>query len=87
VRGEYKPYAHLLLMVAAADEEVSQKVCETFAARAKRGGADLDLVVFEGADHNYDDPGKKKQSNPANQRATEETMRQAERLFAEHLLR
>lgn len=85
VHGEYKPYAHLLLMVGSADEEVSPKVCESFGKRAKANGADLELVVFEGAGHNYDDPGKKKQSNPANQRATAETMRRATQMFAEYL--
>jgi carboxymethylenebutenolidase len=85
VKEDYKPYARLLLMVGTADEEVSPKVCETFVKRAKQGGADLDLVVFEGAEHNYDDPSKKKQSNPADERATAETMRRAEQLFGEYL--
>ncbi len=86
VSGEYLPYAHLLLEVASADAEVSPKKCASFAARAKRAGADLEFVEFEGAEHNFDDPGKKKQSNPANQAATEETMKRAEQLFAEKLL-
>ena len=87
IKGEYRPYAHLLITVGTADEEVSPKICESFADRAKRGGADLDLIIFEGAEHNYDDPSSKKQSNPADERATEETMRRAERLFREALVR
>jgi dienelactone hydrolase len=87
VSGDYRPYARLLMLVASADAEVSPKKCAAFAERAKRRGADLEFFEFEGAEHNYDDPGKKKQSNPANQRATEETMQRAERLFAEQLLR
>jgi carboxymethylenebutenolidase len=87
VRGNYKPYAHLLLMVASEDAEVSPKICESFARRALRGGADLEFMIHQGAEHNFDDPGRKKQSNPANQRATEETMRRAEQLFAEYLLK
>jgi carboxymethylenebutenolidase len=74
-----------MLTVGSADEEVSPKVCETFGKRAKRGGADLELIVFQGAEHNYDDPSKKKQSNPADQQATAETMRRATQLFAEYL--
>ena len=85
VKGAYHSYAPLLMMIASADEEVSPKVCESFARRAKQAGSDLESVVFEGAEHNYDDPGKTKQSNPANRRATEESMRMAERFFAEHL--
>jgi len=85
VKGEYRPYSRLLVMVGTADEEVSPKICESFAARAKRAGGDVELVAYEGAEHNFDDPGKEKQSNPANRTATEETFRRAERLFAEYL--
>jgi hypothetical protein len=49
--------------------------------------ADLDFAEFDGAENNFDDPSKKKQANPANQRATVETRRRADRLFAEHLRR
>jgi carboxymethylenebutenolidase len=85
VKGPYHSYAPMLLMIASADEEVSPKLCESFARRAKEGGSELESVVFDGAEHNFDDPGKTKQSNPANRRATEETMQRAERFFAEHL--
>jgi carboxymethylenebutenolidase len=85
VKEDYKPYAHLLLTVGTADEEVSATVCETFAKRAKQRGADLEVVVFEGAEHNYDDPSKKKRSNPADEKATAETMRRAEQLFGKYL--
>jgi dienelactone hydrolase len=85
IKGHYHSYAPLLLMIASADEEVSPKVCETFASRAKEAGSKLESIVFEGAEHNFDDPGKTKQSNPANRRATAEAMRHAERFFAKHL--
>jgi dienelactone hydrolase len=85
VQGSYLPYAKLLMMVGTADEEVSPQRCEQFAARVKRDSPNLELVVYEGAEHNYDDPGKEKQSNPANRRATEDTVRRAERLFEEYL--
>lgn len=85
IKGHYHSYAPLLMMIASADEEVSPKVCEAFASRAKDGGSKLESVVFEGAEHNFDDPGKAKQSNPANRHATEEAMRRAERFFKVHL--
>lgn len=92
LKGDYRPYAPLTMMLAAADEEVNPKVCEQFADRVKQAGAKLagvkfEVVVYDGAEHNFDDPSAKKQSIPANQRATEDTMRRAERLFAEYLLR
>jgi carboxymethylenebutenolidase len=84
IKGRYHSYAPLLMMIAAADEEVSPQVCEAFARRAKTSG-NLESVVFEGAEHNFDDPGKTKQSNPANRRATEEAMRRAESFFRARL--
>lgn len=87
VKGRYRNYAPLLMMLASADEEVSPKRCEDFAKRARANGADLDLIVYPGAEHNFDDPGAKKQSNQANQQATEDAMRRAEAYFAKHLHR
>jgi dienelactone hydrolase len=85
VKGRYHSYAPLLMMIASADEEVSPKICEAFAKRAKAAGSDLKSIVFEGAEHNFDDPGKTKQANPANRHATEEAMSQAERFFETHM--
>ena len=84
IKGRYHSYAPLLMMIASADEEVSPQVCEAFARRAKPAG-NLESVVFEGAEHNFDDPGKTKQSNPANRHATEEAMRRAESFFKTHV--
>lgn len=85
-KGRYHAYAPLLMMIAAADEEVSPKRCEEFAERARAAGSDVKWFVYPGAEHNFDDPGAKKQSNPANRRATEETKRRAEAFFSKHLL-
>jgi len=87
VKGEYRNYAPLLMMLASEDEEVSPKICQKFAEKAKKSGADLDLVVYEGAEHNFDDPGQKKQSKRANREATEETYRRATRFFEKQLER
>ena len=81
IKGRYHSYAPLLMMIASADEEVSPKVCEAFATRAQESGSKLESIVFEGAAHNFDDPGKTMQSNPANRHATEEAMRRAEKFF------
>lgn len=80
IQGSYHAYAPLLLMIGSADEEVSPKRCEEFAARNK-----LDKIVYQGAEHNFDDPEKSKQQNPANQRATEDALRRAESFFAANL--
>lgn len=85
IKGEYRNYSPLLLMLASADEEVNPQRCEKFAEKAKRSGAPIALIIHEGAEHNYDDPGKTKQSNPANAQATEETFRRATEFFEKHL--
>jgi carboxymethylenebutenolidase len=82
VKHEYRSYAPILLLLAAEDEEVNPTICEKFAKRAVDGGSPLEWHVFPGAGHNYDDPGTKKQSVPANRAATEETFRRAQAYFA-----
>ena len=85
VKGEYHSYAPILLLIAADDEEVSPKRCEQFAKRAVEAGSPLESHVYPGAAHNYDDPGAKKQSVPANRQATEDTFRRAGAFFARQL--
>jgi len=85
VKGEWRPYAPVLMLLGSADEEVSPKRCETFAKKAQKAGGPLEYHVFDGAEHNYDDPSNTKQSNPANATATEETRRMAESFFAKAL--
>ena len=86
IKGNYRNYAPLLLMIASADEEVSPKRCEEFAKKAQASGSKIQLKIYDGAEHNFDDPGKKKQANPANQKATADAMRRAEAFFAAQLL-
>jgi carboxymethylenebutenolidase len=85
VKGNYHAYAPMLMMLAAEDAEVSPKRCEEFARRAKSAGSQLEWIMYPGAEHNFDDPGKTKQSNPANRHATEDTMRRAEAFFLRQL--
>jgi dienelactone hydrolase len=87
LKGTYRAYAPILLMIASADEEVSPQRCEEFAEKARAAGSPIQQVVYQGAEHNFDDPGKKKQSNPANHRATEDAMRRAGAFFAAQLLK
>jgi carboxymethylenebutenolidase len=81
VQGHYHAYAPVLLMIASADEEVSPKRCVTFARHAQLFGSDVEPVVYDGAEHNFDDPAHTKQSNPANRRATEDAMQRAAQFF------
>jgi carboxymethylenebutenolidase len=85
IQGRYVSYAPILMLIAADDEEVSPKRCEEFAARARAAGSNLEPVEYPGAEHNFDDPGRTRQSNPANRAATADAMRRAEAFFDAHL--
>ncbi len=85
VKGGYRPYAPLTVLIAGEDEEVSPKICESFVKRARENGGTIHAHVYAGAQHNFDDPGKKKQSVEANAKATEDAMRRAEKFFGEEL--
>jgi dienelactone hydrolase len=61
-------------------EEVSPKRCEEFAVRNS-----IENIAYQGAEHNFDDPEKSKQENPADRRAAADAMRRAEAFFAANL--
>ena len=66
-RRGYRAYAPVDIYIGTADEEVSHDRCRTFAAGA---GATVRFNSFPGATHSFDDPGRRRQSVPANAAAT-----------------
>lgn len=82
---DYKPYAPLLILAAAEDDEVSPQVCREFSERMRVRGAPVEFVLYAGAHHSYDDPGKTKQSHEPNRTAMQDSLRRAEAFFARHL--
>ena len=84
-QGDYAPYAPLMMLVASHDDEVSPWVCAALAAQLKQRGAEIEFVVYEGAHHAYDDPGKIKQSHAPNARAMQDTLTRAEAFFRKYL--
>jgi len=85
VKGRYVPYAPLLMLLASDDDEVSPRACVDLATRSRAAGGPLELVVYEGAEHNFDDPGPARQGRDANRRATRDARERAERFFQIHL--
>jgi carboxymethylenebutenolidase len=85
VNVRYTPYAPVLMLLAGNAEEVSPALCEKLASRTRTAGGPLELVVYEGAEHSFDDPGPARQSREANRRATEDAMIRAERFFRDAL--
>lgn len=61
----FHPYAPLRLFSGDADEEVSAKRCAAL-VQAARPGSDLAIQIYEGATHDFDDPGRKRQGVPEN---------------------
>ena len=84
-QGIYKPYAPLLIFAASEDDEVSPQVCRRFADLMRERGEAVEFVLYEGAHHSYDDPGKTKQSHAPNRAAMLDTQRRAEAFFQRHL--
>jgi carboxymethylenebutenolidase len=81
----YKPYAPVLLFAATDDDEVSPQLCRELAQAVRARGAPLEFVLYDGAHHSYDDPGKTKQAHVPNETAFVDTQRRAEHFFGEHL--
>jgi carboxymethylenebutenolidase len=81
----YKPYASVRVLMGEADEEVSPKICEHFVDRSRAQGADIEITLYPGASHDFDDPGRNRQTLPANAAAKADAMTRAERFFTEHL--
>jgi len=81
----YKPYAPLLILAASEDDEVSPGICRQFSELMRARGEPVEFVVYPGAHHSYDDPGRTKQSHEPNRAAMNDSLRRAEVFFARHL--
>ena len=81
----YKAYLPLKLFIGTADEEVSPAACTKLTKKAKADGSDIDLTTYDGATHDFDDPGEKRQGVPANVAATADAEKQALAFFADQL--
>jgi len=61
-----KSYAPVRVFHGLADEEVSPKRCQNLVELSRKQGADIAITLYPGAEHGFDDPGKKRQSEAAN---------------------
>ena len=84
-QSDYRPYLPLLVFAATDDDEVSPWTCQKFAADVASRGGDIEFVLYAGAHHAYDDPGRTKQSHEANRAALFDTQRRAEAFFQRYL--
>ena len=81
---DWKPYLPLLVF-AATDDEVSPWVCQELAQEVKARGGSIEFVLYAGAHHAYDDPGKRKQDHEPNRAALADTRARAAAFFGQQL--
>lgn len=84
-QSNYKPYAPVLILAASEDDEVSPDVCRQFSEVMRSRGEAVDFVLYQGAQHSYDDPGRTKQRHAPNRIAMQDSLRRAEAFFDRHL--
>jgi dienelactone hydrolase len=86
LKGQFEnglvPYAPVRVFQGSADEEVSPKRCAELVDKSRAAGGDIDLTLYPGATHDFDDPGSERRSNPANVAATSDVMPRAAAFFA-----
>jgi len=81
----YRPYAPVRVLQGDADEEVSPKRCARLVDKSRAHGGDIEITLYPGATHDFDDPGRRRQSVEANRAAKAEAMPRAEAFFAAQL--
>lgn len=81
----YRAYTPVRVFMGTADEEVSPRRCADLIEKSRASGGDIEIRLYEGATHSFDDPGRRRQEVTANARATEDAVARARRFFSEQL--
>lgn len=69
--------APIVLLLGSDDEEVSPARCQDMAQRSVAAGSKVDVVLYPGATHGFDDPGRSRQSISGNRSALEDALKRA----------
>jgi dienelactone hydrolase len=69
--------APITLLLGSDDEEVSPARCQDMAQRSVAAGSKVDVVLYPGATHGFDDPGRSRQSISGNRSALEDALKRA----------
>ncbi len=81
----FAPYAPVRVFQGDADEEVSPRLCRRLVARSRARGGDISLMLYPGATHDFDDPGRRRQRLAANARAKADAAAAAQAFLAGEL--
>lgn len=84
-KAGYKPYAPVRVFMGTADEEVSPDLCTAFVERSRKLKGDIELTMYKDVTHSFDDPGRRRQSIPANAAATADVRVKAASFFEKAL--
>jgi dienelactone hydrolase len=79
--------APIQLFLAADDEEVSPALCVALAERSQQAGTVVDVVIYPGASHGFDEPSASRQATAGNGPAMDDTLRRAAALVFDWLKR
>jgi carboxymethylenebutenolidase len=64
----------IALFLGSDDEEVSPLICQHVAERSQQAGSRIDVTLYPGATHDFDEPSSRRQSVPANQAAMDDAL-------------
>jgi len=81
----YRPHAPVRVFHGTADEETSFRRCRSLVERGRKAGGDIEITLYPGAVHGFDDPGRARQADPANAKAKADATARSLRFFAEQL--
>lgn len=84
-RQGYKVYAPVAVFMGTADREVSPESCQTLVDGARSQGQAIELTLYPGAVHGFDDPSRSRQRVAANAEATLDLTGRLGDLFATQL--
>ena len=69
--------APITMFLATDDEEVSPAICMHVAARSREAGTRIDVVTYQGATHDFDEPSQSRQAVPGNRDAMGDALQRA----------
>jgi carboxymethylenebutenolidase len=72
-----RPYAPVRVFHGTADEEVSPRRCADLVDKSRAQNGDIQIVLYPGATHDFDDPGEERQGVPANAAARDDAIAKA----------
>lgn len=81
----FRPYAPTLVMHGSADEEVSYRRCQALVDESRANGGNVEIVIYQGAQHSFDSPSRKRQRVGANAEATDDAVKRSLKFFAQHV--